>query len=114
MRTTAQEDLPAIWLNRASARTTLAWPIFAARAVWTSPHARCTVRTSGRSLSGRTKDRWESTMNAWKRKLRMGMVGGGQGAFIGAVHRMAAALDQQIELVAGCFSRDSANTRETG
>ncbi len=53
-------------------------------------------------------------MNSWKRKLRMGMVGGGQGAFIGAVHRMAAALDQQIELVAGCFSRDPANTRETG
>jgi predicted dehydrogenase len=42
------------------------------------------------------------------------MVGGGQGAFIGSVHRMAAALDQQIELVAGCFSRDPANTRETG
>ena len=33
------------------------------------------------------------------------MVGGGQGAFIGGVHRMAATLDQQIELVAGCFSQ---------
>jgi predicted dehydrogenase len=53
-------------------------------------------------------------MQSWKRKLRMGMVGGGQGAFIGGVHRMAAALDQQIELVAGCFSRDADNTRETG
>ena len=53
-------------------------------------------------------------MESWKRKLRMGMVGGGQGAFIGGVHRMAAALGQQIELVAGCFSRDAANTRETG
>ncbi len=53
-------------------------------------------------------------VESWKRKLRMGMVGGGQGAFIGAVHRMAAALDQQIELVAGCFSRDPDNTRETG
>lgn len=53
-------------------------------------------------------------MESWKRKLRMGMVGGGQGAFIGGVHRMAAALGQQIELVAGCFSRDPANTRETG
>src|SRR5688572_9143594 len=53
-------------------------------------------------------------MEAWKRKLRMGMVGGGQGAFIGGVHRMAAALDQQVELVAGCFSRDPVNTRETG
>ena len=38
------------------------------------------------------------------RKLRMGMIGGGQGAFIGAVHRMAAALDNQIELVCGAFS----------
>lgn len=53
-------------------------------------------------------------MESWKRKLRMGLVGGGQGAFIGGVHRMAAALDQQIELVAGCFSRDPANTAETG
>ena len=53
-------------------------------------------------------------MNSWKRKLRMGMVGGGQGAFIGGVHRVAAALDGQVELVAGCFSRDFDNTRETG
>ena len=53
-------------------------------------------------------------MDSWKRKLRMGMVGGGQGAFIGGVHRMAAALDQQIEMVAGCFSRDPENTRTTG
>jgi predicted dehydrogenase len=37
------------------------------------------------------------------RKLRMGMIGGGRGAFIGAVHRMAARLDGEIELVAGCF-----------
>lgn len=53
-------------------------------------------------------------MESWKRKLRMGMVGGGQGAFIGGVHRIAAALDQQIDLVAGCFSRDFENTKETG
>ena len=53
-------------------------------------------------------------MQSWTRKLRMGMVGGGQGAFIGGVHRMAAALDQQIDLVAGCFSRDPENTRLTG
>ncbi len=44
----------------------------------------------------------------------MGMVGGGQGAFIGGVHRMVAALDMQIELVAGCFSQDPENTRQTG
>lgn len=38
------------------------------------------------------------------RKIRMGMIGGGRGAFIGNVHRMAAALDGQIELVCGAFS----------
>lgn len=53
-------------------------------------------------------------MRSWKRKLRMGMVGGGEGAFIGAVHRMAASFDLQIELVAGCFSRDFENTRRIG
>ena len=36
--------------------------------------------------------------------LKMGMVGGGRGAFIGAVHRTAAALDGRVKLVAGCFS----------
>ena len=43
------------------------------------------------------------------RKIKMGMVGGGRGAFIGAVHRMAAALDGQIELVCGAFSSNSEN-----
>jgi len=41
-----------------------------------------------------------------KRKLRMGMVGGGSDAFIGAVHRLAAFMDNQCELVCGCFSVD--------
>jgi predicted dehydrogenase len=54
------------------------------------------------------------TISSWTRKLRMGMVGGGQGAFIGGVHRIAAALDGQIELVAGVFSRDWNNTQTTG
>lgn len=53
-------------------------------------------------------------MEPWKRKLRMGMVGGGEGAFIGGVHRMAASLDQEIELTSGCFSRDPEITRRTG
>jgi predicted dehydrogenase len=44
----------------------------------------------------------------------MGMVGGGRGAFIGAVHRMAARLDGEIELVAGCFSADPAKSRASG
>lgn len=49
-----------------------------------------------------------------KRKIRMGMVGGGQGAFIGGVHRIAAALDQQIELVCGAFSSDPARSKASG
>ena len=48
------------------------------------------------------------------RKLRMGMVGGGRGAFIGAVHRMAAALDGKIELVAGAFSADPEKSQLSG
>src|SRR5690554_6595694 len=49
-----------------------------------------------------------------KRKLRMGMIGGGQGAFIGSVHRIAANMDGLIELVCGCFSSDPDNSRKTG
>jgi len=42
------------------------------------------------------------------------MVGGGRGAFIGAVHRMAANLDGQIELVAGCFSSNPEKSKLSG
>jgi predicted dehydrogenase len=49
-----------------------------------------------------------------KRKLRMGMVGGGRGAFIGGVHRRAAALDGDIELVAGAFSSDPKKSALSG
>ena len=49
-----------------------------------------------------------------ERKIRMGMVGGGPGSFIGAVHRMAANLDGQIELVCGCFSARPEKSLETG
>ncbi len=48
------------------------------------------------------------------RKLRYGMVGGGPGAFIGAVHRMAAALDGEYELVAGAFASQPERSREHG
>jgi predicted dehydrogenase len=44
----------------------------------------------------------------------MGMIGGGRGAFIGTVHRMAASLDGKIELVAGCFSADPEKSRASG
>lgn len=49
-----------------------------------------------------------------KRKIRMGMVGGGIGAFIGAVHRMSANLDGEIELVCGAFSSDPAKSKASG
>ena len=49
-----------------------------------------------------------------KRKLRYGMIGGGRGAFIGAVHRIAAGLDNQAELVAGAFSSDPARSKASG
>ncbi|MFM0495780.1 Gfo/Idh/MocA family protein [Paraburkholderia caledonica] len=45
------------------------------------------------------------------RRLRLGMVGGGQGAFIGAVHRIAARLDDRFELVAGALSSDPERAR---
>lgn len=44
----------------------------------------------------------------------MGMVGGGRGAFIGGVHRRAAALDGEIELVAGAFSSDPTKSALSG
>ena len=51
---------------------------------------------------------------AKKRKLNIGMVGGGIGAFIGPVHRMAATLDDEAELVAGAFSSDPDKSKASG
>jgi predicted dehydrogenase len=48
------------------------------------------------------------------RKIRMGMVGGSLDAFIGGVHRRAAIMDGEIELVCGAFSSDPAKSKETG
>ncbi len=48
------------------------------------------------------------------RKLRYGMIGGGRGAFIGAVHRIAAQMDGQADLVAGAFSSDPARSAASG
>lgn len=53
-------------------------------------------------------------MSMAPRKLRAAMVGGGQGAFIGAVHRMAMALDGQYELVAGALSSSPDKARASG
>jgi predicted dehydrogenase len=48
------------------------------------------------------------------KKLKYGMVGGGQGAFIGDVHRKSIALDDMAQIAAGCFSRSAENTMATG
>ena len=48
------------------------------------------------------------------RKLRYGMIGGGRGAFIGAIHRLAAQMDGQAELVSGAFSSDAARSKDSG
>ena len=48
------------------------------------------------------------------KRLRFGLIGGGPGSFIGPVHRIAAELDREIELVAGVFSSDPGRSREAG
>ena len=48
------------------------------------------------------------------RKLRMGMVGGGRDAFIGPIHRIAAQMDNKIELVCGAFSSTPEKSRLSG
>lgn len=48
------------------------------------------------------------------RKLKMGLIGGGPGSFIAAIHLKAAIMDGKTELVAGAFSRDPEKSRQTG
>jgi len=55
-----------------------------------------------------------SKTDAMTRKLRMGMIGGGPGAFIGEVHRKAARLDGQVEIVGGAFDIDPQKSHEMG
>ena len=47
------------------------------------------------------------------RKLRAGIVGGGRGAFIGSVHRIAAEMDNQADVIAGAMSSDPKNAEES-
>jgi predicted dehydrogenase len=47
-------------------------------------------------------------------RIRLGMVGGGQGAFIGAVHRLAARMDDHYEFVAGALSSDATRSKASG
>jgi predicted dehydrogenase len=53
----------------------------------------------------------EASRSGTRKRIRYGMVGGGQGAFIGAVHRIAARLDNEYELVAGALSADPARAK---
>jgi predicted dehydrogenase len=50
----------------------------------------------------------------FSRRIRLGMVGGGQGAFIGAVHRIASRMDDQYELVAGALSSEPERAKASG
>ena len=54
---------------------------------------------------------WASAM---RRRIRLGMVGGGEGAFIGAVHRIAARLDDEFSLVCGALSSETMRARASG
>ncbi|MHA7773823.1 Gfo/Idh/MocA family protein [Roseibium sp. M-1] len=56
----------------------------------------------------------EGKDSAQKRPIRLGMVGGGKDAFIGAVHRIAARIDGEYELVAGALSSTPAKAQESG
>jgi len=56
----------------------------------------------------------QGMMQRFGRRLRLGMVGGGQASLIGETHRMAARLDDRFELVAGCFSANPGRGRASG
>jgi predicted dehydrogenase len=56
----------------------------------------------------------KSGTDSASRRIRLGMVGGGEGAFIGAVHRIAARLDDHYELVAGALASTSARAKRSG
>ena len=91
----------------------------AGRSAGRAQHARGGAAAVAADLSGRVLSRpWPVLLlpsePSMQRRLRMGMVGGGRGAFIGAVHRMAAALDGSIELVCGAFSSDPDTARASG
>ena len=53
-------------------------------------------------------------MTTTPRRIRLGMVGGGPGSFIGPVHRLAARMDDRYEFVAGAFSSDPEKSRQAG
>jgi len=56
----------------------------------------------------------EGTTASFEPRIKLGMVGGGSGAFIGAVHRIAARIDDHYELVAGALSSTPEKSRQSG
>ncbi|MDE0208777.1 MAG: Gfo/Idh/MocA family oxidoreductase [Boseongicola sp.] len=56
----------------------------------------------------------DGTSETGSRRIRLGMVGGGRDAFIGAVHRIASRIDDNYELVAGCFSSTAGKSQASG
>ncbi len=63
-------------------------------------------------MLGYARQKLENMQN--KRKIRMGMVGGGPGSMIGPVHRIAARIDNEIDLVCGVFSSSASGSRLAG
>src|SRR6267142_2552346 len=67
-----------------------------------------------RTLRERFAISWRNMKDSPPTRLRLGMVGGGRGAFIGEAHRIAARLDDRYELVAGALSADPQRAIESG
>src|SRR5438445_9685164 len=81
------------------------------RKIWRGPSRESPDARSDLNLkSGEAMISGTSTVEG-KRRIRLGMVGGGPGAFIGAVHRNAARMDDHYELVAAALSSDPARSR---
>jgi predicted dehydrogenase len=66
------------------------------------------------AIEGRTETGGRSDAERREPRIRLGMVGGGTGAFIGAVHRIAARIDDKYELVAGALSSTPERARQSG
>src|SRR3546814_20574055 len=79
--------------------------------VWQQPVRLCN-RLKANNANNFMNSGRGNAMNG-RSKIRYGMVGGGEGAFIGAVHRMAAALDSEYELLCGAFSADADRNRRS-
>src|SRR6202171_5698109 len=100
MRRTARAKAPPL-----SATTSSASPSGPST---TSPAAPATRRRSGGHwASSERRNKSTGARDMVEPRIRLGMVGGGEGAFIGAVHRIAARLDDRYELVAGALSAAS-------